>query len=260
MSTYSTNKADFTFKNKPSTWPQMNLSSKIKWTLRNMNPHFGPYVDKIVAKEIVKELCPEVKTAPIIRILSSWSDVKKEDLNPKWMIKGAHGCKFNVNIQPRMPLEIVLEKLKRWNMKYMPQIEGQYAFVEPRFFIEEKIDALPDGPDGNAMTVILRCFHGQPATISFGHNNRRNHFDLNMNPMSVAHIPYALPMPKAETMKKIIEYPKKLSAPFEFVRVDFYVGRDPEETIWFSEFTFSPNAGSPTYTPDIDLEMGKLWT
>jgi hypothetical protein len=257
---YTTNPDDFKFKNKPSIWPTMNLSQKVTWSLRHMNKHFGPYVDKIVAKQIVQEMCPEIKTAPIIRILKSWNDVTEADLNPNWMIKGAHGCKFNVLIEPKLLVEDVKLKLKRWNVKYKPQIECQYDFVEPRFFIEEKIDALPDGKDGKAMTVILRCFHGQPATISFGHGGRRNHFDLNMNPMSEAHIPYPIPKPRPETIKKIIEYSKILSKPFEFVRVDFYVGRDPEETIWFSEFTFSPNAGSPTYTPDIDLEMGKLWT
>jgi hypothetical protein len=55
----------------------------------------------------------------------------------------------------------------------------------------------------------------------------------------------------------MIELAEILSAPFEFVRIDFYLSSDRK--IYFSEYTFTPSGGYRFYTNNIEAELGKLW-
>jgi hypothetical protein len=64
-------------------------------------------------------------------------------------------------------------------------------------------------------------------------------------------------MNKPAEWNTMLSYAQKLAEPFEFVRIDFYLGKNGE--IYFSEFTFTPNNGRPVFTDDIEIELGKLW-
>ena len=60
-----------------------------------------------------------------------------------------------------------------------------------------------------------------------------------------------------EKLDLMLKLAKKLSKPFEFVRIDFYIGEN--DLIYFSEFTFTPNAGKQVFTKDVEYMLGKLW-
>ena len=55
----------------------------------------------------------------------------------------------------------------------------------------------------------------------------------------------------------MIEYAEKLSQNFEFVRMDFHI--DKNDDIYFSEFTFTPNAGTRVFTDEWEISLGKDW-
>ena len=55
---------------------------------------------------------------------------------------------------------------------------------------------------------------------------------------------------------EIIAISKDLSKPFEFVRIDLYIGIDG---IYFSEFTFTPRDGKQEFSDEIELQFGKYW-
>ena len=63
--------------------------------------------------------------------------------------------------------------------------------------------------------------------------------------------------PPQEAMNRMFDAAKILSNPFEFVRIDFYLGADNK--IYFSEFTFTPHAGLQVYSNEMELKLGKLW-
>ena len=55
----------------------------------------------------------------------------------------------------------------------------------------------------------------------------------------------------------MLEYSKKLSAGFKFVRVDFY--NTKTNNIYLSEMTFTPSNGLTRFKHDsADYEIGKL--
>ncbi|MDI6949831.1 ATP-grasp fold amidoligase family protein, partial [Serratia sp. Se-RSmG] len=63
---------------------------------------------------------------------------------------------------------------------------------------------------------------------------------------------------KPEGYDELFEYASRLSAPFEFVRVDFYISKGQ---IIFGELTFTPSAGLDTdILPPTDVLLGEMLT
>ena len=50
--------------------------------------------------------------------------------------------------------------LKKYNKNYNPHgNENQYKFLNPSFFIEEKIDDFYSGKSGEAVVFMIRCIY-----------------------------------------------------------------------------------------------------
>lgn len=61
---------------------------------------------------------------------------------------------------------------------------------------------------------------------------------------------------KPSCLEELLQYARKLSKPFPFVRVDFYVDG---EKIYFGEMTFTPSGGlDANRLPETDYLMGSL--
>jgi hypothetical protein len=261
--------------NKPKNWSELPLFEKIAFTRKRFTANFAPYVDKLEAKKIVKEVCGDKIHIPkVVRILENCEDISQKDINPEHMIKSAHGSGYNINFYRDMrknDINVIREKLKENNKKYNPGYETQYKYLEPKFFIEEKVDDKQFGKNGNAITYMLRCFHGVPATITFLDKklNQQDHYlfnnDKTITKVDIDYsffekqkpISFKLDMPNQTMINRMYELASMLSKPFEFVRIDFYIGKG--DKIYFSEYTFTPGAGAQNYPMDIEMKLGKLW-
>jgi len=69
-------------------------------------------------------------------------------------------------------------------------------------------------------------------------------------------IPHYIQKPK--NFDKMISLAEKLSSPFEYVRIDFYI-TDEDDKIYFSEYTFTPNNGLKSLSYDQEMLLGKDW-
>lgn len=259
--------SEFSFKNKPSNWTNLGLFEKVKFTLNKFTPNFAPYVDKLSAKEIVKKICGDKIHIPkTIRVLKNFNDIAEKDLNSNHIIKGAHGSGYNINIKPgvKYDIETIKNKLQTFNQQYNPKYETQYSFLKPTFFIEEKIEDKFHGKDGDAICYLMRCIHGVPHTftIRLKHKNIDQSYIFNSD-KTLTEI--KKPTQKfldvnlidKETINNMYDIAALLSKPFEFVRVDLYLGKDNK--IYFSEYTFTPAGGLQRYPMDIELQLGKFW-
>ena len=83
-------------------------------------------------------------------------------------------------------------------------------------------------------------------------NNKRNFYDINWIPIK----PIEFEFEKPELFDDIINISRLLSTPFEFVRIDLYIGIDG---IYFSEFTFTPLNGKQEFSDKKEIEFGKYW-
>jgi len=234
---------------KPNNWQKLPFYKKIQYYSSQLDERFAPYVDKIEAKKIVKNICgDDISIAPIIRILNNTDDFSENDIDVNNMVKSSHGSGWNININRDTNVKYVKSKLHSWNKIYS-RTERQYTYIKPRFFIEQKVN----GPAGNADVFMFRCIHGQPISIGIMRNNRQNSYDINWKPLinnEIANIT------KPEHLDKMITLARTLSSPFEFVRIDFYyIGG----IIYFSEFTFTPAGGAKFFSTIDEERFGSMW-
>lgn len=250
---YETNSSFFTF-TKPDSWHSLPLYKKISYYSTVLNQYYSPYVDKLMAKQIVKDICgDEIKVAKVIRILNGPNDLFQYDLNPEHIIKATHGSGWNINITSSTNLNNSKRLLNSWNKPYTIHNEKQYNYIKPQFFIEEKVDDKLHGKNGNADVYTFRCINGEPFSINIKRLGLFNKYDIHFNLLDKPQFYLDKPI----ELDKMIELSKRLSKPFEFVRIDFYL--DKNSDIYFSEFTFTPNAGYQFYSTEVEEKLGSLW-
>jgi len=243
---------------KPSNWSTLKLHEKLLCYKDHLTPDVVPFIDKLQVKPYVKEITHgKCKVAKVLKILKDPEDITQEDLVPGRIIKTTHASGWNIFVVEKTRLDLVLERLKKWNTHYVGNNEQHYTFLTPGFFIEERVPDFYYGTkEKKCITFSFRCIHGEPISINVrdflfkGQNN----YLLDGTPIGTHGFPFTLP-PEINTM---IEFAKVLSKPFEFVRVDFYLSQDRE--IYFSEFTFTPLGGCPFYPEEYEISFGKLWT
>ena len=64
-------------------------------------------------------------------------------------------------------------------------------------------------------------------------------------------------IPEHENMKKMYQLASMLSKQFEFVRIDFYIGKNNE--IYFSEYTFFPFGCNMNFSEEAEKILGNKW-
>jgi hypothetical protein len=238
---------------KPQTWRYMPLYEKIGVYAQHLDERFAPYIDKLEVKSIVPRLCSDVKTAPVIRVLESPSDIHAHDLGFPHLLKAAHGCGWNLPLDGSISLSEIQTALKTWHANPYSTKEKQYTHVKPRYFIESIINDKYTGLSGKARVFMVRCIHGKPVSVGVREGQQQNSYFPDFRRMA----PDSFPLEKPALWDDLIHSAALLSAPFEFVRVDFYIGAD--HCLYFSEFTFTPAGGHRVFTPAVERELGKLW-
>jgi hypothetical protein len=242
--------------------------------MNKLNKNFSIYVDKLQAKRIVKHMCGnKIKVPRTVRLLKNYEDITEDDLNTNYIIKAAHSSGCNVVITPYIKNNVsyIKNRLKKHNRIYIGKNEIQYSYLKPTFFVEEIIDDKQFGKNGNAITYMLRCIHGIPYTMTlldkkknmqqhylFNENKTLKLVQMNYEELHQLKFNYHIDVPKQNLIDKMYNLASTLSKPFEFVRIDFYIGKDDD--IYFSEFTFTPGCGWRNFSMDVEIKLGKYWT
>jgi len=240
---------------KPNNWMELPMFKKIYHYGNQLTEEYAEYVDKLQAKSKVKQLCrDDIQVAKVIRILDSYSDLTENDLDTNYIIKSSHASGWNIYNDEFITLDQAITKLNGWNRKYSSN-EKQYSFIKPQFFIEEKICDSILGYTGHACVYMFRCIHSNPISIGVKYKKTQNSYDINWNLIQVPKIPFEIPKPKC--LSKLLNLCKVLSSNFEFVRLDFYIGKD--DVIYFSEFTFTPAGGYQVFDIETEIKQGLMW-
>jgi histone deacetylase 11 len=256
-SIHSPLRLSFEVPNKPPTWSCMPMWAKIRHYKTTLHPGYSRFVDKLEAKRIVKQLCGDaLHVAPVRRILASPSDFQESDVSSDVLLKATHGSGWNIDLEKATDVSVIRSKLSEWNVPYRSDDEPQYSCIAPRFFIEEKIEDAVLGKTGKALVYMLRCIHGKPCTISVKQGTEQITFDTTWTPLNLMKPP-SFHVEKPACLPQLLKLAEELSASFEFVRVDFYIGT--EDRIYFSEYTFSPAGGNQVFPDSLEREFGALW-
>jgi hypothetical protein len=249
--------SDFKVANKPITWSYMPMYEKIGHYKTKLHQGYARYVDKLEAKQIVTEVCGiNLHVAPVRRILASPSDFQESDISSDCLLKATHGSGWNLDLEKVTDVSTIRSKLGEWNVPYRSHDEPHYSFVRPRFFIEEKINDSIIGKTAHAPVYMIRCIHGNPVTVNIKIGTEQVGYDTDWNRLPLR-IKSSLQIQKPACLAQMLHFARQLSQPFEFVRIDFYIGKD--DTVYFSEFTFTPTGGNRLFSMDIEQLYGKMW-
>jgi len=240
---------------KPKGWFNLKFCEKIYYYASQLDHNYAKYVDKIEAKNIVKGLVgDDIKLAPVRKYMKNYDDLCYEDIQENCIIKTSHASGWNVVVNDKKDVSDIIKKLETFNRRFIHPHEKQYSYIEPRFYIEEIIDDKYFGKNGNAIVYMIRCIYGKPICVNIKLDQKQNYYDLNWEPFYIQELP---DYDKPKNLDLMIQLAEKLSSKFEFVRIDFYI--DSNDDIYFSEFTFTPNAGSQVFTDDLEMSLAKDW-
>lgn len=225
-----------------------NIADKIK---------LSEYSTKIIGKDIC---------VPILKIYNDVDEINLDELPDKFVLKCNHGSNMNIFCKDKTKFNLEMAKisLNKW-------LNTNYGFLGAEFqyyFIERKIFASPYMGD-NIIDYKIHCFNGNPKFIvgKIVLNEERNKcifnfYDINwkLTEIEFGSKDYKrdpnIIIEKPKNLDLMIEYAKKLSKEFVFVRVDFY---EIKGTVYLGELTFTPaNAGNSFKNEKQRLYLGSL--
>ena len=238
-------------------------NDKVLWLKLNTyynNPLITQCADKYAVREYVqKQGCGDI----LNELYGAWTNPDEIDFNAlpdKFVLKNNYFYHMNLVVTDKSKLDIPATRkmLKEWLKSdgHLLRSEMQYAAI-PKKIIAEKFIETEDGLAPADYKIY--CCNGKPLYVMVCIGREQNvkpkfyYFDIKGNLQreltrdglkAPQDFKYDIPAGWDE----MIKYAEKLSAPFPFVRADFYLEKGQ---VIFGELTFTPAAG---------LDDGKLHT
>ena len=236
------------------------LNEKILWLKFNTywnNELVKQCADKYAVRSYVKDSGCGVILNQLLGIYRHPEDIPWDELPKQFAIKLNVGCGYNHIVFDKTTENIssLNREINRWLKKapktWLGYSEIQYKDVEPLILIEKYLG----GQNGELPEDYkFYCINGKCYMImyckdrdSHGHGAKYFYLDREWNNIANTFNDPSIKVDKPGTLSRAIEFAEKLSLPFPFVRVDFYL---LDEKIVFGELTFTPAAGM-----DVDHKL-----
>lgn len=251
-----------------------SLDEKSIWLKLNLykdNPLIQKCTDKFRVREYVNDCgCGEIVNE-LYGVWDSVDEIQLDRLPERFVLKCNHSsgdvqiCTNKRTFDFEQAKEILRKSLRRDYSVY--GVELMYKNIPRKIVCERYLDASPL-PIPNDYKFF--CFNGVPQYIMFCTGREHGHakyyiYDLDWKLQDITYDSEKLSdsdiqvmeMYKPSSLLKMVEYAKRLSKPFPFVRVDLYeiTGR-----VVFGEMTFANTGGFDSYIllPEYNLKMGEL--
>ncbi len=230
------------------------FGEKIQWLKLNGNlEKYTELVDKYLVRDYVEEKVDKSLLIPLLGVYNNSSEIDFDSLPEQFVIKINNGSGFNIIVKNKNEInkEQVCKKLNKWLKVdyYKIKKEPQYKYVNRKIIIEKYVA----NKEGKLLDYKFFCFNGEPKIVEVDferfENHKMNFYDMNWNLLDLKkgkHDNYRGNVDKPENFEKMVEYAKKLSKDFDFVRVDLY---NVDGTIYFGELTFTPAGGLTKFNP-----------
>ena len=208
------------------------FNEKLMWLeLNNKNNDLMvKCTDKYDVRQYVKDKgCGEILNE-LYGLYNDANEINWDELPKKFVLKCTHGCGFNIicNDKSKLDKKETIKKLNKWKSKRFgyETVELHYTKIKPRIICEKYLET-DSGILPNDYKIY--CFNGVPKLILVCTERvtktRLDFFDLDWNVLDIGKEEYKSKVvpKKPENLEKMIEYAKKLSEQFEFVRVDIMI-------------------------------------
>lgn len=246
----------------------VTIQDKLSWLmLHDCDKLKTKCADKYLLREYCIEKLGVDICLPLLFVYNSTDEIKWSELPNEFVIKCNHGSGMNIVVRDKKTINKyeVLQKLDTWmvdNFALRNTYEAQYYHV-PRKIVVEKL--MTDATQNESLfDYKFWCFNGEPKffTINDGHGHGNiNHYKMDKTPyreLERADIKsdYSKGYKMPEGFDLMVEYAKKLSEPFKFVRVDFY---EIGGKVYLGELTFTPGCGYFNYkSQELNIKIGNM--
>lgn len=237
-----------------------SFTDKIIWSyLSGACRKHAPYADKLEIRSYVAPIAGSNHIVPILKIYDTADKVKSSNIPPRCVLKPTNSSGDYIFFDCRyMNVSRIMPFLKKWETTNVFHKTGEPQYLDIPFHIlaEQNIDELLVG---FVKTWRFYCFKGRTEfQVILGDGKRTWQLTRDLQDLSYSVFRYdnKEPFIKPTFYDSMLETAEKLAEPFEFVRVDFYVG----DNDWlFSELTFTPTAGIMGITPrEMNDYLGSL--
>lgn len=220
----------------------------------NHNELVARCADKYTVRQYVEEKGFGHMLNDIYGVYYSASEINWDELPDSFVLKWSFGFGYNILCPDKSRLNIseAVKKLNKWHKSriWLPFSELQYKNTIKRIICERYLSS----SDEEIYDYKVYCFHSVPRAILVMTGRQTKikaaFMDMDWNCLGYADRHDKLTdAKKPDCLNEIYEACKKLSSPFPFVRIDFFVV-DNKPII--GEMTFTPGAGIWTSQTDID--------
>jgi len=242
------------------------FNEKINWLKLNYyNPIENLCCDKYEVKKYVEEKIGEEFIVPVYGVYNNVNDIDFTKLPNQVVFKntlsgGDSGVKIIKNLKESNIEELKYELnnlLFNWNNDGLCNcLIPERRLIKERIIAEKYMEQI----DGQLYDYKFFCFQGEPKFLTIIMDRpyyKQSFFNMNFEKLQ---FDYGFPQIikddiRPHNFKEMIEISKKLSADFQFARVDLY---SVKNKVYFGEITFNPCGGYATYPYDWDLKIGKM--
>lgn len=222
-------------------------------------------VDKEHVKAIVLQKAPEVKVAQTVAVLPLDAATTADDvaaflapfLGQRLVVKPTHSCGVILYLDRPLATQNLASfvQFSKRNFFHAAR-ETQYSRLAKKLIVEENIAPQSGLNDYKFTCANGHILHGRMDIGRFTSRHQRALFTVpgfEIIPVSYGGLEIPTTIERPPHFAKMVEIASTLSRGFDFVRVDLY---DNPDGVYFGELTFTPCAGSTSYSDErlpIDL-------
>lgn len=244
------------------------LNEKNMW-LKLHDYRDNPLVTRCADKYLVRDYVRQAGCGDILNeLLFVWDrpeEINWDELPDSFVLKCNHGCGYNLICTDKASMDEVWCKarLRQWMETdyWRLYAELQYKGIPKKILCEKFLGQENHLP----IDYKVYCFHGEPLYILVCEERESGKprfffFDKQWNFCPITHdgreAPADFTLPRPAHLEKMLEYSRRLSSPFPYVRADFF---ETKEKLVFGELTFTPAGALDTgRLPETDRMFGKL--
>ena len=225
----------------------ITFQDKLNYLLIHENPELKTdIVDKIKIHQYSKRILGKDICVPILKVYKNEDEINLDELPEKFVLKLNHGSGMNLICKDKLNFNFIIakQKLKKWKKINYGLLTTEFQY----FAVDRKIFAAPYLGD-KIIDYEIYCFNSQPKFIRVrkvlfesNHTILHNYYNLDWKLTDIETKKfYRIPefkIKKPKFLNLMLDYSKKLSAKFVFVRIDFY---EISNKLYLSEMTFTPS-------------------
>ncbi|ELX8378425.1 ATP-grasp fold amidoligase family protein [Providencia vermicola] len=262
------------FRKKLNYTPNFNnpksFNEKVNYRmLYDRNPLYTQLADKLAVREYVSRKIGEQYLVPILATYDDVNAIDIDKLPERFVLKCNHdsGSSIICVDKKRFDLQKAKDKLSFHLIKNLYYItrERHYKDIQAQIICESYIDLFTNKnrklvPE----TCRIHCFAGKPTFVEIDYTDEFGNEFINiydtewqLQPFTFGYPNMLEPVAEPALFQDMLRLAQRLVSPFDYCRADFLMS---EETLYFSELTFAPNAGRTEIQPlSWDFRLGEMW-